>query len=676
MNGKNVFLGLAYIGDDLIEKAEYGQFPVKEGKPENTHRLFHRPVLIAAIIAALLMLVGCAAVFLRLQDMSIGQEKHTESFDSQGKMIDPTEITRDIITFYGHSADPVQLAVKDWYQFLENYDPDNTLMTNEGDLPDIPNRYEYTYGCYTAEMVAKVDEISEKYHLKLLDTQMLIQTYQSDIFMDELGIRDILLQNGDAEIKNVSAVFYPPYNFCLHFRLNKIGGWNAALYYSRKEYFPAGIPGGIDLSSFEQWEYTTLDGTEVLLALSDKGVAYIVHEQENAMLTVSVDGNRSDSRYPDEEDILTKEQLEAIADSFNYSVRPREADLVLLQEKLNEAEQMYQEMHAYFPEKYADFNDYLMRTVRHKNPDVLYALYDLTGDGKDELLIGQDGGYTLWISIENGQAVGHDEILTYLCEGRVREEVSYHSDSKYEKHCYFAPVDDAVTINSDSRGDIITVLTYKEGEWYQGKEVSIFAAETISQENAEYVMQQYPRIQLEWKSLLTFPLNADGLTVGEYAEQYNTKLNTEELYRVYADFIVNSTEEWHTHYRIMDINSDGVEDLLLSGDGERFWCAYTYHYGNLVLLNSSEFYLCDNGVVEHCGIDLLGIGVELEVHKYVRYSGYDCETLGFAGYNKATAKWQSDRDGTVISETEARDIIARYPRIDQGMRPISELLNR
>ena len=673
MNSENLLEIIGEARENYVLSAlESRNGKMKAGRHPSANRM----ALIAAVIALLLLLVGCVAGFLRLQDMSIGQEQHTENFDDQGKTIDPTEITRDIITFYGHSGAPVQLAVKEWYQFLEKYDPDNKLMTNDADLPDIPNRYEYTYGCYTAEMVAKVDEISEKYHLKLLETEMLIQTYQSDIFMDDLGIVNILPQNEDAEIKNVSAVYYPPYNFCLDFSLNKNGVWNAALYYSRKDYFPAGLPGGIDLSSFEQWDYTAPDGAGVLLALSDKGVAYIVHEQENAMLTISVDGNRSDSRYPGKEEILTKEQLEAIADSFNYSVILREVNLELLKEKLNEAEQTYRDTHAYVPEKYADFNDYLMRTVRHQNPDILYAFYDLTGDGKNELLIGQDGGYTSWISIENGQAVCHDGILTYLCAGGVREEVSYHSDSKYEKHCYFAPVNDAVIINSNSRGDIITVLTYKEGEWYQGKEVSIFAAETIPQENVEYIMQQYPRIQLQWKSLITFPLNADGLTVGEYVEQYNTKLNAEELHQVYADFIMNISEEWYTHYRIMDINSDGVEDLLLSGDGERFWCAYTYHYGNLVLLNGSEFYLCDNGIVEHCGIDLLGIGVELEVHKYVRYSGYDCETIGFAGYNKATAKWQSDRDGTVISEAEAQAIIARYPRIDQEMRPISELLNR
>ena len=34
MNGKDVFLGLKYIGDDLIEKAEYGECPTKEEKTE------------------------------------------------------------------------------------------------------------------------------------------------------------------------------------------------------------------------------------------------------------------------------------------------------------------------------------------------------------------------------------------------------------------------------------------------------------------------------------------------------------------------------------------------------------------------------------------------------------------------------------------------------------------
>ena len=64
MNGKDIFLGLKYVGDDLIEKAEYGQFPAKEDimTVANKRKLIRRPFLVAAIIAMLLMLVGCALV--------------------------------------------------------------------------------------------------------------------------------------------------------------------------------------------------------------------------------------------------------------------------------------------------------------------------------------------------------------------------------------------------------------------------------------------------------------------------------------------------------------------------------------------------------------------------------------------------------------------------------------
>lgn len=649
----------------------------RNGKTKTHKRLsISRTVLIAAVIALLLLLAGCVAVFLRLQDMSIGQETYTERFDDQGKAIEPTEKTRDILTFYGHSGDPIQRAMKEWYDFIKIYDPNRELMTNEADLPDVPNQYEYIYGCYTPEMAAKVDEISAKYHLKLLDTEMLIQLYQSDFFMDELGIADILLPNADAAIKDVSGIFYPPYNFRLDFRLMLNGqakGLYATVHYSRKDYFPTGVPGGTDLSTFVQWDHTTPDGTKVLLAISNKGVAYIITEQKNAMLFVSIDGNFSDSKYPDKDEIITKEQLEAIADLFNYSVQPRETDLALLQAKLDEAESAYQEAHTYVPEKYAGFNDYLMRTVRHNNYDVLYTFFDLTGDGKEELLIGQDGGYTTWISMEDGQAVIHDVSPTYLCEGRVIEEASSFPDSKFEKHCYFAPVSDTAILSPDSHGEIITVLTYKEGIWYQGKEMVIFTAEPIPQEKAESIIAQYPRLELQWQPLLEYPLDANGLTLGEYVQQFNTPLSSEELRQVYADFIMQSSEDWYTHYQIMDINSDGVEDLLVSGDGEKFWGAYTYHYGQIIGLIVSDFYLCDDNIVEHYSINALDYGRELEVHKYVRYYGYDQNTLDFVAYNKSTASWQSDRDGTEISEADANAIIAKYPRANQGMKPIREL---
>ena len=59
MNGKDIFKGLRYIDDDIIEEAEFGMFPAK-----TDHRTIRRPLLVAAIIALTLLLVGCAVVYI------------------------------------------------------------------------------------------------------------------------------------------------------------------------------------------------------------------------------------------------------------------------------------------------------------------------------------------------------------------------------------------------------------------------------------------------------------------------------------------------------------------------------------------------------------------------------------------------------------------------------------
>ena len=55
MNGKDIFLGLKYVGEDLIEEAETSQLSVQANQ-KNTHRKIRRPLLIAALIALMLLL--------------------------------------------------------------------------------------------------------------------------------------------------------------------------------------------------------------------------------------------------------------------------------------------------------------------------------------------------------------------------------------------------------------------------------------------------------------------------------------------------------------------------------------------------------------------------------------------------------------------------------------------
>lgn len=96
MNGKDIFRGLQYIGDDLIENAETGQFPAQNQESGKTHRPIRRPLLIAALIALLLLLVGCAVVYvLKLENVKIGTgtEQRDYSLVDGVYVEDPTPLT-------------------------------------------------------------------------------------------------------------------------------------------------------------------------------------------------------------------------------------------------------------------------------------------------------------------------------------------------------------------------------------------------------------------------------------------------------------------------------------------------------------------------------------------------------------------------------------------------------
>lgn len=665
MTGKDLLTALSGIDGRYIEEAAPAAAPKT--------RSLRRPLLVAAAIAAALLLVGCGIVYaLRLQDMSIGKATYTQRFDDKGKAIDPVEKSLDIITPYGRSGDAIQQALKEWYEFQESYDPDYLLATNEPDIPGIPNQYEYTYSCYTQEMVDKVDEIAAKYDLKLLEEWIPFQRYQSDIFLEETGIQSLLLPDSGAQITGMAGMLYPPYNFSMEFNLvtENAGTLMTSYGYARKDYFPRAFPGGMDIDAYEQWDHTTPGGTKLLLALNSKGQGEIIAEQENAMIMISIDGNRATSHtnYPDASEVMTKAELESIADQFDYSIQPKEVDRAVVEEKLAVAEEAYQAEHAYVPETYADFSDYLKKSVYIPDESRQYAFSDLTGDGVDELLLGRDGAFFYWLSMENGEVVENVYGDTYLCKGNILEQ--YEAPDMYwdiERHTYVKP-------ENGGYGDKIVAVERVGNQWYRSYDIYERDKTEISQDEAAAIMAKYPRIQLDWKPLMDYPLDESGLTLGSYLKAKDVQPSDDELLRIYKDCL-SRQDSFYTHYRIMDINGDGVKDLLRSGDGDQYWDIVTYRYGNLQLLPTTGFYLCENNVMEQIELFNRDEGVEIEGTRFLRCNGFEQETLDFVAYNKATASWQSDYIGTPMSEADAKAILAKYSRVDQGMQPISQLLN-
>lgn len=444
MTGKYLLIHLGNISEKYYEEAE--QETIHE--VPSSFKPVHKLVLIAAIVALTAILVGFTIYTLRLQDMSIGKDTQTQNFNNEGLAIEPTEVEVDVITLYGHSGDAIQQALAEWFAFLETYDPDMKLADNDPDHPEIPNRYEMNYRCYTLDMAKKVDEIAAKYGLKLLDESVLFQQWQSDIFFEEIGIDSFLLPDSGAEISHVAGIYYPPYNFKMDFDLSS-DVLEATIFckieYVRKDYFPNAHKMGFDLATFRQWDHTAPDGTPLLLAINDKGVCYIITEQEDAMMILNITGNLSGSLYPGADEILTKEQLEGIADLFDYSIAPQAADMDVVIQRMEEADDAHWDVPAYEPVKYGSFSDYIKNNYTLPDDDLQYTFLDIIGDEQEELLIGQGGGFSLTLTVMDGEvtAMGHNGF--YLCENgilesgyayEIFEEISYYTKEEVYTNGY------------------------------------------------------------------------------------------------------------------------------------------------------------------------------------------------------------------------------------------------
>lgn len=498
----------------------------------------------------------------------------------------------------------------------------------------------------------------------------------------------LVLPDSGAEVTRLSGMYYPPSNFKLDIDV-AVEGIDTSLFvtamYARKDYFPREFPGDMDLDDYSQWDFTAPDGTALLLALGSKGQGYIFAQQEDAMLIYAIDGNFSRSAYPTTEEIMTKEQLEQVAQVFDYSIRPEILDRAAVAKALEESNAAYDAQNAYVPETYGSFSEYLTRMYLKPNEELQYTFFDINGDGTEELLIGSDGAYSVWCTIQDGQTKEKLCTSTYLCENGVKE--LYWENDTYESHSYYAPISDTVIDEIDAEDSFLVNVQRENGQWTKNTDGLHFIEITV--EEAQTIIAQYQRVTLDWKPLMDYPLSEDQ-TLLDYLNAKDVRVSQEELVEVYREFAQKSSIDY-SHYRILDINGDGVEDLLLKGQNDSiignrdfYWSAYTYRYGSVLRLPVADFYLCENGVLEKAetryrdGVEIGGNvydHVEVNGHTYLRLDGFDSESLEFVAYNKAIAQWQGDWYGDeLMAETDANAILTKYPRIDQEMQPIEELI--
>jgi len=337
MNGKDILKGLSYIDQRYITEAE------TYTAPERKIRTLRRPLLIAALVALMLMLVGCSVVYLlHLQEIKLGEDTilhdifgdpHSEeAFEVIGQESD----TRQVLTLAGLGGTPVHQAAREWYDFLETYDPDGSIRRESWGTVEFPEEYK-GYGLYTQEMKDKLDEILAAHSLKLRGASVEFQT--TKLLLRALGMENVLNPASEAQLTIGGADYFENGNLDLTFSLAFPASAGEApakthghLYYRSKDCF---IPDTAVLTQadWEEWNYTTPSGADVLILRSEgSSLAWIFCDMPRYTVSARIN-SVLDMREELENgvpvlrtDILTKKQLEQAADAIDFSLEPQLID--------------------------------------------------------------------------------------------------------------------------------------------------------------------------------------------------------------------------------------------------------------------------------------------------------------------------------------------------------------
>lgn len=351
MNSMDVFTMIGQTPEAYLLEAANVRPSTCAVKKHSPRRIW----LIAAIITLLCFLVGFAVVS-HLQEMEIAKTAGAQYYDEDGKLTIGDDGGRSVITVHGRNGSPAFLAHQQWYAFTENYDVSGELLEEaEASGYRAPEEYE-AYSIYNREMKEKVDEIAQKYDLKLLGSFAPFQRWENSVFYEALGIDSLLVPGSPASVKKESGYFYQAGNFFVTFHMvmdGKDGAWPYemvnSLYYSKADNFDRVYFVTEDPNTWDQWHYTTAAGTEVLIARNGSGYgARAIYDRGDAMIYVSIENYHitdysTEIAVPENTVFMTKEQLEQVVEQIDFSIRVESVDMALAKKKLSRFQNMAKE---------------------------------------------------------------------------------------------------------------------------------------------------------------------------------------------------------------------------------------------------------------------------------------------------------------------------------------------
>ena len=322
MNGRDIFRGLQYIGDDLIENAETGQFPAQNQGSGKTRRPIRRPLLAAALIALLLLLVGCAAVYvLKMEHVKIssGTDQRDYSLVDGVYVKGPHTVSTTTLSMAGLKGSNAYKACADFYAY------ETELRTNASASGN--------WAGYDDAINAKAQELAEQYGLKPEGQPLTFRTTRN--LCDALGVERFVRDSQDVSIDISQGFCRDSGNFfvLLSFAFPEDQGYevtytSGALYWNRQDTFSREYFTLEDRGDWVERNYTTSAGNTVLILTSpSQERGYIICDRGDALMTVWLEVNpellSEDAGVVSAEyQHMTEKQLNMVADALDFAIQP------------------------------------------------------------------------------------------------------------------------------------------------------------------------------------------------------------------------------------------------------------------------------------------------------------------------------------------------------------------
>ena len=337
MKGKDLLMGLSHIDPKFIEESETETLARRP-------RL-RRPLLVAAIIALTVLLVGCTVVYvLSIKEINIGQQQtYQDVFEydpESGQAIaylGQEAVTEEVLTLAGIKGSKNYQAAQEWFVFKQEYDPDHTIAIkaqSEGLVPDFPAEYA-AYNIYTQEMKDKLDKIVEKYGLNLIGQEVPFRT--EELVCKALGLENIIVPGSDAAMELDYAGYQECGNLNMDFSILIPGNaendgqeTRCHIYYMRKDAFTEDVISLSEIETWKEWNYTTASGADVLIFRSPSDWrGYIFCDMPNYTVTLRYESineqysNDIDGNIIVDKEVMTDQQVERLADTIDFSIEPQ-----------------------------------------------------------------------------------------------------------------------------------------------------------------------------------------------------------------------------------------------------------------------------------------------------------------------------------------------------------------